>query len=618
MSLTQNNRLVTIDTPLGKDAFVVRALTGVEAISELFSFELNLLSEKNSITADQILGKPVSISLNSSGTDNPRYFHGHVTHFQALDTVEGEKRQYVARVQPALWFTTLGGQNRIFENKDAAEIVGEVLADYNSVSLRKNLSATYQKRRYCVQLEETDFEFISRLLAEEGISYYFAHEKGSHQFYIVDKSSAYSSAISQSVTYTGSGSSPLENTIHSWVRSYGYHTASVEFRDYLPFSASEWHKKKLPEKTTNKALQGEKPLREFYGRFHFEKKEDNTDKLTESNTRQKASNSIKAMEGQFDTAEGGSTCGEFFAGGQFEMEHPVSTESGKYLLTRVSHRAIDGNDQQSGYSNLFTCSPADVYVPPSPENYRRVVNSPQVAKVVDVRAAGEQGSVDIYTQVKVQFPWKSEQDSCWLRVVQAYAGDKWGASFVPRVGQEVTVEYINGDPDRPIVTGALYNSDNNGPGYSRTQSGWKSQWEGSKFNEVRLDDKKGSEEVYIEAGKDWNVLVHNDNTETIENDQTVTVTNNRAITVTDGNETKDVSKGTQTTTVKGAITIESKTKITLKVGGSSIVLDAQGITMKGTMINSKSSANTKVEAGAMMDVKAGALLNIKGALVKIN
>ncbi|WP_062261260.1 type VI secretion system Vgr family protein [Endozoicomonas arenosclerae] len=616
-SLSQNNRLVTINTPLGNDVFIVQRLRGSEILSSLYEFTITMQSDKLEITPAQIMGQPVTLTLNGGSTETPRFFHGHISLFTAHDIVDGNKRTYKATIVPALWFTKLGGQNRIFENMSFSDIITDVLKDYSAVRMKNNTTGTYLKRRYCVQYEESDFEFISRVLAEEGVSYYFEHSDGQHTFCLVDKAGSYPTALAQAITYSEGGSNPLENSIYSWVRNYGYHTSEVAFRDYLPFSASEWFKKTTTEKTTNNALKGERPLKEYYGRFHYEKQEDHTDKLTESNFKQKVKNTLLAHEGSSDVASGSSACPELFAGGVFEIDHTIESESGKYLVRTISHTVVDGNDQKSGYSNSFTCVPDSVYTPPDSDAFRRVVSSPDVAKVLDVKASAEQGSTDKYTQIKVQFPWKSDQNSGWLRVVQPYAGNNWGASFVPRVGQEVVVEYLSGDPDRPIVTGALYNSDNIGPGYSKTQSGFKSQFEGSKFNELRLDDKKGSEEIYFEAGKDWNVVVHNDNVETVERHQNVTVTENRSVTVKNGNETKDVG-GTQTTTVKSDITIESKSKITLKVGSSSITLDPNGITLKGTNINSKSSANTKTEAGAMMDIKAGAMMNVKGALVKIN
>ncbi|MGI9282806.1 MAG: type VI secretion system Vgr family protein [Endozoicomonas sp.] len=616
-SLSQNNRLITIDTSLGNDAFIVQKLKGVELLSGLFDFTINMLSENLEITSEKILGQPVTLSLHNGSSDTPRFFHGHITGFTAHDLVDGNKRNYEARLAPALWFTTLGGQNRIYENMSFSDIITDVLKDYSSVKMKNNTTGTYLKRRYCVQYEESDFEFVSRLLAEEGVSYFFEHSDGQHTFCLVDKAGSYPTALAKAITYSEGGSNPLENSINAWTRNYGYHTTQVAFRDYLPYSAAEWFKKTTAEKTTNNALKGEQPIKEYYGRYHYEKQEDHTDKLTESNFKQKVKNTLLAKESAADTATGDSGCPELFAGGTFDIDHRIESESGQYLVTAITHTVVDGNGSDSGYSNRFACVPSAIYTPPDSDTFRRVVSSPDVAKVLDVKAAGEQGSTDKYTQIKVQFPWKSNENSGWLRVVQPYAGNNWGASFVPRVGQEVVVEYLSGNPDRPIVTGALYNSDNIGPGYSKTQSGFKSQHEGSKFNELRLDDKKGSEEIYFEAGKDWNVVVHNDNVETIERHQDVTVTENRSVTVQKGNETKDIG-GTQKTTAKSDITIESKSKITLKVGASSITIDPNGITLKGTMINSKSSANTKVEAGAMMDIKASALLNIKGSLVKIN
>ncbi|MED5440305.1 MAG: phage baseplate assembly protein V, partial [Pseudomonadota bacterium] len=241
-----------------------------------------------------------------------------------------------------------------------------------------------------------------------------------------------------------------------------------------------------------------------------------------------------------------------------------------------------------------------------------------------------------FTQVKVTFPWNSAQNSCWVRVVQQFAGKGWGANFVPRVDQEVVISYINGDPDRPLVTGAVYNGTNAGPNYTSTQSGWKTMVKDSEFNELRFDDKKGSEEIYMEAGKDHNWIIHNDQTGTVENDQTVTVKNdqkltveqNRTATVSKGNDTLTVSKGNQTTKVDsgnhslkvskgtstidamGAIKITSKTSIELKVGANSIKIDQSGVQIKGTML--------KAKASAIGEVSAGGILTVKGALTKIN
>lgn len=220
--------------------------------------------------------------------------------------------------------------------------------------------------------------------------------------------------------------------------------------------------------------------------------------------------------------------------------------------------------------------------------------------------------------------------------MQSFSGKNWGANFVPRVGQEVVINYINGDPDRPLVTGAVFNADNPGPQYTSTQSGWKTQIKDSKFNELRFDDKKGSEEVYMEAGKDHNFLIHNDQSGKIDNNQTLEIKKNRTITVSEGDESITLSKGNQTTKIKGnqsvtldsgnqdlkiktgtqtvdvmgAIKITSKTSIDLKVGSNTISIKPSGIEIKGVMLSCKGDATA--------EVKAGAMLTLNGGITKIN
>ena len=632
-ALNQDNRMIRTQCPIGKDTFIATAISGEEHISNTYRYQLRLLSDEHEITQEQIVGQTFTASIHHG--DAEKFIHGYVTHFSMLDVNSEGLREYSAVVQPGLWFTTLAGQNRIFEDKSAIDIVKEVLKEHASVvSFDDKLSGSYLKREYCVQFNESDFQFITRLLSEEGIAYYFLQSDGKHQLILCDDHKNFYNCRSEKLEYDGGGSHPTKHSVRSWQRDFNYHGGGFEFKDYNEYTPDKDNAQNI---ATTSSLNGVKSyIQNLYGRNHFKSKSDGTHLFEDSHHKNITECAVESLETGFDIARGASDCGELSAGGRFELAHALKSEKGKYLLTSVRLQAKDSNSDDSQFSNTFTCIPENVMPRPNPFGNLRKLHSPQVATVVEVKATDSSGSADKYTQLKVKFPWNSKQNSCWIRVLQSFSGKNWGASFVPRVGQEVVVNYINGDPDRPLVTGAVFNADNPGPQYTATQSGWKTQIKDSKFNELRFDDKKGSEEIYMEAGKDHNFLVHNDQTGKIDNDQTLEIKNNRSITVAEGNETVKVSKGNQTTDIKGnqsvtlesgnhtlkvksgtqtidvmgAIKITSKTSIDLKVGGNSISIKPSGIEIKGTMLSCKGDT--------MAEVKAGAMLTLKGGITKIN
>ena len=625
--LSQNKRLIQIDTPVGKDAMIVSELTGEERVSDLFRYTLDLLSDNHDISQKDLLGKDVTISILSDKNPNKRYINGYVNHLAMLDINDEGLRRYRIEVVPGLWFSTLGAKNRIFESKTSKDIINEVLGEYGA-AIKSDFKAAgpFVKREYCVQYEETDFEFISRLLAEEGVAYYFTHKDGEHKLVFAGDAQDFFDAESTKIEYDGGGVQPAENSIHSWQRTYNYHTGSVDFRDYSEFTTTKDNKQVVKTKSELNKISG--TVLEAFGRYHMEDDGNKQHRLSDQYNKAIASRAMESIEGGHDVAQGTSNVITLTAGGRFETDHPIKSECGKHIVTQLSIVARDGNGEDTHFSNRFSAVPSETMVRPSFQGERRMITTPQLATVAEVKATGSDSSDDKLTQVKVTFPWNTEQNSCWIRVVQQFAGKGWGANFVPRVFQEVVVSYINGDPDRPIVTGALYNGTNEGPNYTATQSGWKTMIKGGNFNELRFDDKGGSEEIYMEAGKDHNWIVHNDQTGTVENDQTLTVEQNRTATISKGNDTLTVAKGNQATKIDsgnhslkiskgtstidamGAIKITSKNSIELKVGANSIKIDQSGIQIKGTMV--------KAKASAMGEVSAGGILTVKGALTKIN
>ena len=546
--LSQNSRLVRIKTPLATDTFIVSALDGEERISGNFQYDLGLLSNNHTVAHTDLLGKAVTLSIYTDGEEKCRYIHGYVNGLRMLDVNDDGLRGYHMSVVPGLWFTSLNSNNRIFQDKSAKDIIDEVLGHYSSVlKFDFSLNGKPLTREYCVQFDETDYEFVHRLLAEEGISYYFKHQDGEHKLIFVDDAQGFFDCDVDALDYDGGGSQPTQNSVHRWERSYSFHTNAVETTDYNEFATTNQYKSKV---NTTSDLNGASPytMRHF-GIYRFQTDGDSKHAFDSGDNTARATSIIEAEEGQFDLANGTSDCGQLAAGGRFTIEHPLESEQGTYTITRMTVTAREGNGRDTFFENDFECVPSTKLVRPLWRRAPKTIDAPQVATVEEVKATESDSSSDVYTQLKVKFPWHSEQSSCWVRVAQAFAGKNWGANFVPRIGQEVIVTYINGDPCRPIITGAVYNGTNEGPNYTATQSGWKTQYDSSQINEFRFDDKPDSEEVYMEAGKDHNWVVHNDQTGLVENDQTLEVLQNRTITVTEGDESITVKKGNRTVAV---------------------------------------------------------------------
>ncbi|GLS26096.1 type VI secretion system Vgr family protein [Marinibactrum halimedae] len=625
--LNQDRRLIHANTPFGKDAVIATHLEGSESISRLFEYTANLQSDNQGLKQSDIVGKAMTFTINYSGSKKPRYIHGYVNEFTGYDLDDSGLRNYRVRIVPGLWFLGLGSNNRVFHNKSAKDILQEVLGEYSKVlKFSLKLTGNYITREYCVQYEESDLAFAERIMGEEGISYYFKHSDGALEMVLIDNANDYFDSTTQDVLYTGGASYVKENSVHSWERRTAYHTGNVELKDYNEFTTTKDNKSNL---ATGSSLNDVSSFtRRHFGLFKFEQDQDNKHKLQESHNKALVQRMMESEEGAFDNAFGTSDCVEFAAGGRFPLDHGIETEKGTYLITELQLLAKDSNADSSLYQNSFKCVPKGVNPRPAPPASRLKIYYPQLATVKEVKATTSDSSKDPYAQVKVVFPWNTAQNSCWVRVAQSFAGGSWGANFVPRVGQEVVINYVNGDIDRPIVTGAVYNGTNEGPNYTATQSGWKTQYESSAFNELRFDDKGGEEEIYMEAGKDHNYVVHNDQSGKVENDQTIEVKNNRTLKVTDGNESITIGKGNQTTTVSkgnhtlkiskgkqttdamGAIKITSKASIELKVGGSSIKVTPTGVEIKAVTV--------KINGSAMAEVKGGGMLTLKGGITMIN
>lgn len=673
--LTQEKRLLRIDTPLGDDTFIALDLQGEEANSELFQFQVSLASADFDIGPGDMVGQKVTASIHYN-TEHTRYLNGIVSQFHAYGVEDG-LRKYRITLVPTMWLLTLCERSAMYAGKTTKDIVSSILRAAGVEF--KYLAAVNDKREYCIQYQETDFAFVTRMLAEEGLSFYFSQNDGNHEVVIVDKNSQYvdcGEALVECEEEEGA-TAANESRILQWQRQYQLHTGKVGISGYLESAASKGKYSFVT--TNNKTLKLTNYQRDFHESAvpYLLKNElpDYGAKLTQKKT---AELMIETEEAAYDIGHGASNCCSFMAGGRFELKHRIKSESGKYLITRVHHRATASN-QGSEYTNSFECVPSTIPMHPAPPKNRIRISGPHLAKVVEVKAGENPGASDPQLMVKLCFFWDEENTSCWVRVMQNFAGKNQGAVFVPRRDSEVVVEFIGGDPDRPLVVGAVFNSDNKAPQYSLTQSGFKTGDDKNAFNELRFDDKEGKEEVYFQAGKDLNqkvvndevseigndqklsvvndqtLDVGNDQVEGVSNDQNLTVGNNQTTAITNdqalqvGNnqtlsvgadQTIEVSSnhnldvgsnqiltigGDQTFEVTGnqtfngeGITIEGNTSITLKVGANKIVIDSSGITMKGTSVKANASATLELKGSASAKFEGGGMTDVKsGGILNI-
>ncbi|WP_333874598.1 type VI secretion system Vgr family protein [Methylobacter sp.] len=543
MSVTQKNREIEIVTPLGEDVLLLRDMTITEELGRLFTIDLELVSTEN-IKFEDLLGQKITIRLNLPN-DKKRYFNGYVSSIsQSVD--EGRYARYSATVHPWLWFLTRRADCRIFQNKTVPAIIKQVFTDSGYTDVKDNLSGSYREWDYCVQYRETDFNFVSRLMEQEGIYYYFIHEDGKHTLNLADGIGSHELISGhEKIPYYPPDDEAMreEECINGW-----YLTKQIQPGRYA-LNEYDFIRPKADLKV-NAAI----------GREHSEANHEIYDYPGEyvetGDGNNYAKTRIQELHAQYEQAQGNSIVRELICGGLFSLtEYPREDQNREYLVTSLTH-SVHSNSyeavsttESTAYSNSFSVIESNTPFRPGRITPKPFVQGPQTAVVVG--PSGEEIYTDEHGRVKLQFHWdrygkKNENSSCWVRVSQLWAGKTWGGIHIPRLGQEVIVEFLEGDPDRPIVTGAVYNGDQTPPyalPANKTQSGIKSRsskgGSGANFNEIRMEDKKGSEELYIHAEKDQNNIVENDETtsvghdrsENVGHDETIKIGNNRTETV---------------------------------------------------------------------------------------
>jgi type VI secretion system secreted protein VgrG len=605
MASTQANQYLSITTPLGEDKLLIRGIHGEERISGLFHFFVEAVSEDKALDFATIVGKSATVKMALADGSTTRYINGIVGRFVQAGS-DARFYTYFLELHPWFWLMSMAVDCRIWQNKTVIEIVTGLFDELSFTDYKNSTTGTYTALEYCVQYNESAFAFVSRLLEDAGIFYYFEHEDGKHTLVLADASSAFTDCPgAATVDYATYGSWNQQNIVTSCtveqavipgkyaVDDFGFETPST---DLMGSSDST--------KATDASA---RRIYEYPAGFT---KKDAADA--------KAKLRMEEREVPDKTLRGTSFCRAWYPGAKSTLaKHYRDDVNAAYAISRISLNATPED-----YANSFEAFPATLTYRPPRSTRKPVIAGTQTAIVVG--KSGEEIWTDSYGRVKVQFHWdqlgkSDENSSCWIRVAHGWAGKAWGQMFLPRIGQEVVVSFLEGDPDRPLITGSVYNAEQTVP-YTlpadQTKSTIKSNVSkgGGGFNEIRFEDKKDSEEVFAQAQKDLNTVVKNNETRKVgtnkedgKGDQTIDIYNNRTVTlekgtdklqIKEGNLDVDVDKGNETHDVAGTrdITITKKethtskdefahtvTKdYTLKIDGNLSITVAGTVTIKST------------------------------------
>ncbi len=579
MAITQSTRKVQITTPLGKDALIVSQFSGVEQMSALFQFDISMVSEKGDLSADDILGKDVTIKYDLPGGAK-RHFHGFVTEF-SQGASDRRFHHYQATVRPWLWFLTRSADCRIFQQKDAAEIFEEVVKPYGFTHYKLKISGALSKMDYCVQYRETDFNFISRLLEQEGISYHFQHADGRHTMILANDNSAHEKVPQyETVPYfppDAPDAARERDHLSAWSFTKSVLPGTFATTDY-DFTAPK------------KSLAGNSAISRPHAHSSFEIFDYPADlaKFDSGETSRLAKIRMQEIQATHMLGHGNGNAAGLATGFKFKLDqYPRKDLNIEYLVTGAKYLitsdagAAGAADPGTECAVSIEAIDARTVFRPARITPKPIVQGAQTAIVVG--KAGEDIYTDEHARVKVQFHWdrlgkNDENSGCWIRVAQTWAGKQWGAIHIPRIGQEVIVDFLEGDPDKPIITGRVYNGANMPPydlPANKTQSGVKSRSskDGSpeNFNEIRFEDKKGEELLFIHAEKNKTIEVENDESHTVGHDETHSVAHDRK---------KDVGND-ETTSVKRDRTedVGSNEKISIGKNRTESVGDDEKITV---------------------------------------
>ena len=586
---------------------------GLKAEQELgrpFLFQLDLSTGQLQMGVSTLIGSACRIWLfNSSNTEEPsRYFHGIVTRLISAGLADGAYR-YKLEIRPWVWLLSHVTDCKIFQKKTAFQIVKQVFNDagFSELEDKRRGGAGDIELEYCVQYRETSLDFVTRLMEQFGFYYYFDHTSSGHTMILADDPNSHTQ-LPAAIPFKFDETEYRTVEDHFWVWSMNFtlNSAKWTFQDYNFTTPSA--------DLTAKTVQPEDNPYRKYEHYEYPGPYDTADaghRLSDVR--------MQGLLRQRQVYQGQSNSRLLLAGCKFKLSrHDKPEVNREYLVIRsvTTMGSAEGTPNPDivnvdTYRVDVTAIPGNTAFRLQRRTARPLIRGPQTARVVG--KPGDDVTTDEYGRIKVRFHWdrsstQDEDRTCWIRVAQTWAGAAWGTMFIPRVGQEVVVEFLEGDPDRPLVTGVVYNANNKVPHAlpaNKTRSTIKtnSSTGGSGFNEFRFEDKAGEEEIYLHAERDWRREVKHDEIAKVENDRTVTVTSgNDGLTVSSGNHTITVSSG------KSEVTAAQS--ITLSVGSNSVKIDTSGVTINGMKVS--------VQSTATMSLQAGASLSVTGATISLN
>jgi type VI secretion system secreted protein VgrG len=604
----QNRRLFKFKNLANPEQqLLIESFKGREGLSQAYSFELLLVCEDSGVELKSMMGQLVTIEIELA-TGSPRYLAGYLTRFASIGS-DGGMARYTATLNP--WFSMLKNRfdTRIFQGNTVEEVVTQVFALCPAFSRHEFRLTKPQKRyTYITQYRETDFNFVQRLLEEEGMFYYFEHTAEGHTMIICDDSSTLVPLPEQpQIRFHTASVTETADSITQWSgnRQLQSGKIAVQTFDYRQ------PKNRLPVTMNSLNKQGDVENFEIYdfpGQYTH-----GTYDEGEALVRLR----VEALELKGKSFSGASNCRAMKPGYTFELlqhyDHDQgSAEDRQFLLMGVESEGHNNylNGHQASYYNTFTCVRKKIPFRPQLSTPRPTIPGPQTAIIVG--PPGEEIFTDELGRVKIQFHWDrkgqhNDHSSCWVRVAQSGASGGFGSIQIPRVGDEVVVVFLDGNPDRPLVMGSLYNSQNTPPWSlpaNKTQSGFltrSTKGDGGTANFFRFEDKSGAEQIIMHAER-------NMDTE-IEVDESHHVGANRTITV-GGTHTETIKKDTVMNVQEGSLTIQvdnqfiqvnAKQHIILQVGDSSITLTPDGIEIKGNSISTVSTGTTQI-TGAQVRV----------------
>jgi len=580
--ITQDHRLLGVITNAGKDVLLLDSFAGQEGISQPFRFTLSMVSEVETGSPDKVkphdlVGTSMSVRITLSdpgeGSDSgKRYWTGLCERFVKEDQ-DDRLAYFSAVIVPWFSFLNYATNCRIFQEKDVTQIIQQVVGEHGySGQLRLELTKSYAKRDYCVQYHETDLDFLSRLMESEGIYYYFEHTNGTHVMVLADAPSQYRPTPNQSsFKYSPvTGAESAEDTIRSWRVEEEMHSGKSSFRDFHHEAPANPFEVSNP--SIDVAAEGKKfEVYDYPGEYAKKFNQVGSSGLVRPEGDKLARLRMEKEETRHTVMSGTSKCRQLTTGYKFDVTGGFA--AGSYLLTEARHDANQAPayfampSARNPYKNSFRAIPSSrVFVPPVRRHPG--IQGLQTAFVIDESPTGNTEEIwpDKYGRVRVRFHWDREAKyACWLRVVQPWAGKSWGQQWIPRVGDEVGVTFLEGDPDCPVVVGGIYNSDNM-PIFTlpdnKTQSGiltHSSKGGGSSnYNMLRFEDKMGSEEIHMQAEKDMTALIKHDEKRSVLNCRTTTIHVDDSRTVETGADSVNVQTGARTVTVKQDITTTSQ------------------------------------------------------------